>query len=76
MDRAVRALCWRPFVRQIGNTDALIMDVMHQIKAYLRKKFGHTRKRSAKAQSFQNQRKNLQSWVIFKKLEIKYRRSR
>jgi hypothetical protein len=51
MDRAVRALCWRPFVRQIGHTDALIMDVMHQIKAYLRKKFGHTRKRSAKAQS-------------------------
>jgi hypothetical protein len=35
MDRAARALCWRPFVRQIGVIDALKLNVAHQIKAFL-----------------------------------------
>jgi hypothetical protein len=34
MDRAARALCWRPFVRQIGDIDALKLNVAHQIKAF------------------------------------------
>jgi hypothetical protein len=35
MDRAERALSWSPFVRQIGDIDALKLNVAHQIKAYL-----------------------------------------
>jgi hypothetical protein len=34
MDRAEHALCWRPFMRQIGDLDALKLHVAHQIKAY------------------------------------------
>jgi hypothetical protein len=34
MDRAEHALCWRPFMRQIGDRDALKLYVAHQIKAY------------------------------------------
>jgi len=34
MDRAERALCWRTFVRQIGDIDALKVNVAHQLKAF------------------------------------------
>jgi hypothetical protein len=42
MDRAERALCWRPFVLPIGQIDALKLNVVHHIEAYLTKKCGHS----------------------------------